>query len=468
MNIWGSVNILSKKEIEAITKNAFKILSEIGVVVENNKLLEVLGDSGANIDKTSQRVKFNTGYIEDFLAQSEKFIPPSTPQVISGAGGYSRYYLDPFTNEVKLHTVDSIIDATRVADYLDNVDSVSTMGNPSDIPPILAPLYTRLITWKYTVRKPSSCGIIWDIKVCPYIIEMGKVMVEEKGGKLSDWAYDDMFLISPLKFGRAETEIYLYLWERGIPANPGYMPSAGGTAPATFAGALSLQLAEAIFCNILGRIFYNKKDLHFSSALTALDMKHGLYHYGRPELALSNLVMGQLARHYGAKFFATSFMTDAKLPSSEAGMQKALTAIPALFAGSLGLGTLGLLSGDEYTSITQLVIDGEYVGALKRLFKGFEIDEERLAFDVIREIGPGGQFMGHEHTAKHYRAEQWQPKIFSREYYSVWLNEGGLGDVRKAQEICREILNNYHPSNISERCEDKLRRIISQAEKDLC
>jgi trimethylamine--corrinoid protein Co-methyltransferase len=198
-----------------------------------------------------------------------------------------------------------------------------------------------------------------------------------------------------------------------------------------------------------------------------MDMKKAVFQYGRPELALTHLAVGQMARYYGATFEANCFLGDAKTPGCEMGMQKALNAIPAIMAGSYTLGTLGLLSVDEIGSPIQLIIDNEYSGALQRLARGFEVNEDTLAYDLIREIGPGGIFTGTEHTVRHYRKEHWQPSLFSREMYNSWITGSHKTDIQRASDVFTEVMQSHHKVYIDEETEQALLNVIDKAKNSL-
>ena len=467
MRVRGVAKVLEKEEIDLIEKNAFRILEEIGVVVEEERIRQVLADHGATVDEEHQRVKFSRRFLENFLAGSDKSEIKREP-ILCDAGSYPLRYLVPETNNVINHTRETITNMIRLADYLENIDTISGIGNPSfDVSPVVGPLWMRFLCWKYAQKKPGHCSEIWDPRLSLYALEMGKIMADAKGEPLSKYADATFELVSPLQFKKPEGEIFYYFWEHHLPVHIGSILTSGGTAPTTLAGALALHLAEKLFINILQRIFYGRKRLRLNCTVTVLDMKIGMFPFGRPELALMHLAVGQLARHYHAIFWANSFLCDAKFPSSEAGMQKAMTAIPAILAGSISLGVVGVLSIDEYSSPVQLVIDNEFAGALKRFAKGFEIDEEKIAYDLIKEVGPGGLFTGTSHTVNNYRKEHWQPKIFSREMYNSWLQGDQKIDQERALDICNQVLAEYHPSNLDETTEKKLLSVIEQAEKDL-
>jgi trimethylamine--corrinoid protein Co-methyltransferase len=323
----------------------------------------------------------------------------------------------------------------------------------------------RLTLWKYTEK--GWCGKVELNELLPYIQEMCQIMADAQGKPLSAYMIHDWQMISPLQFGKTELEQFLYFWERGLYSLPGQILSAGGTSPATLAGTLSLQLAEQLSINFIARVFYGIKHLRMGNSATVLDLKSGTFHYGRPELGLTHLAYGQIARRFRAHFHANCFLCDAKAPSSEAGMQKALNAIPAILAGSWQLGTVGLLSVDEVSSPIQLIIDNEFARALQRFADGFEINEETLAYDVIKEVGPGGNFMGEPHTARHFRKEHWQPRLFSREMLYGWLNSDQKTDAQRALDVYEKIMSQPPKTYISEDTEKALVKVIEAAERQL-
>lgn len=474
MRILGSADVLTESEIELIIAHALRIMEEVGVRIPNERVLTMLAEHGVRVNLETEMAYFPRPVVERFIEESEPAPPifrtmtPDDPEtrLFFEAGAYPQYYADPRTGEVREHTCQTVIEMTHLADRLPNITSIyGGMGVASDVPAQLGPLYMRLFLWKYS--RKGWCGKVELAELLPYITEMCQIMADTQGRPLSDYMAFDFQMISPLQFGREELRIFLYFWERGLPAYPGQILSSGGTSPATLAGTMALQLAEQLTINFAARVFWGLKHLRMGNSATVIDLKTGTFQYGRPELALTHLAYGQIARHFRASFHANCFLGDAKAPSCEIGMQKALNAIPAILAGSRQLGTVGLLSVDEIASPIQLIIDHEYAGALQRLANGFEINEETLAFDVIKEVGPGGNFMGEVHTARHFRKEHWQPTLFSREMYNAWLSGDRKIDVERARDVYEAIMAQEPKVYIDEETEKALLGVIERAKRDL-
>lgn len=479
----GTASLLSKREITLIFDNAVRILSDVGVVVENKRLLEILASCGAKVDFSNERVWFPQKFTEKLIADSQSEFDEIEGLEVSclfpygkrksyanglevTAGTYPQFYLSP-EGKISPHTLETVSKITSLADKLENIDRLGAMGIPSDVPPQLGPLYMRLIAWKYSQNKLSGCGEVRSLSLIPFILEMGRIIADYKKEPLRRRTFAEVELISPLRFTRVEAEIFVQFWEKGLLAGVGFMHSSGGSAPATLAGTISLSVAESLFVNALYRYCYGFKKLWFQINASVMDMKSGIFPFGRPERGLMILSMGQIARELKAGLWASAVYPDAKIPGPEAGMQSAFNTIPAILAGSMGIECFGILSGAESNSPVQLVIDNEYAGALKRFARGFEVNEETLAFDVIKEIGPGGFFGGTEHTVAHYRKEHWQPQIFSREGLNAWLAGAKKVDTDRAREICEQIMKEYQPKGIDETTEKQLMKVIESAQKNI-
>ena len=87
------------------------------------------------------------------------------------------------------------------------------------------------------------------------------------------------------------------------------------------------------------------------------------------------------------------------------------------------------------------VTDNEIIGMAMRAVEGIKVDESTLAFDLIKDVGPGGHFVYAKHTRKHMRSEHYQPTLSDREHIEKWEAEGKTNTVARAKERVNEILN---------------------------
>ena len=86
----------------------------------------------------------------------------------------------------------------------------------------------------------------------------------------------------------------------------------------------------------------------------------------------------------------------------------------------------------------------------RKLFAGVEVTPETLAVDVVREVGPGGDFLSHRQTAKQVRKAQWRPTILNRQGHVRWQEEGGLDLKEKARLKALKLLAEHEPAPLDE------------------
>ena len=111
-------------------------------------------------------------------------------------------------------------------------------------------------------------------------------------------------------------------------------------------------------------------------------------------------------------------------------------------------------------SYDKLVIDNEIIGMVMRAVEGIRVDDETLAFDLIKKVGPGGHFVSARHTRRHMRSEQYLPELSDRENRKKWDAEGAKDTAARATEKVVEILNNPAEPAIPSDIREQIRREI--------
>jgi len=201
-----------------------------------------------------------------------------------------------------------------------------------------------------------------------------------------------------------------------------------------------------------------------------IDMSNGLNCTSRPEASLLILAISDMADFYGADTLSMGFgKTQAKtINSVQSGVERLSDFLTAVYSGSTGFGSVGIISEPEgINSLIQLVIDNEIIGILKRIVKGFKVNKETLAVEVIKKAGHKPVFLNEPHTAMHFREEFWISKIFIGGIgYDQWLADGGKTEIDKAKDKAKEILKTHHPQLLSSENYQSLLEIIKRAEKE--
>ncbi len=463
MRMWGHMRVLDRAEEEAIHRTTLRICDEVGFLVESEAILERLAAFGARVDKGARRAFFAPGFVEQFIANSDRFDwEKAEPSVSGTAGVYHGCYLDPDTDEFVPWTLPNLLRYLKVAHHLEHTSGfISVNFGIRGVPEAATEPFFHYLAFK--LQGTSASGVT-DVRQAPVALEMCEAAAAELGDDGRRRFRGVVYMVSPLKLGHQEAEVFTFFADRGIPVGIGHMLSLGGTAPVTLAGALALNLAQDLFTQAVHRAYFGGRGFGVGCSVSPLDMRTAMYCYGRPEQQLANVALAQMARRYAVPFWGHCGLSDAKRPSAEAGFQKAMGAIPTLMACGRAYISTGLLSVDEVFSPVQMVIDDEMVSALQRFARGFEVSDETLAFDLIRQAGPGGGFLATEHTARHFRGELWEPRLFAREMLAGWQRHGSKTDADVARKVVADLLRREPlPSRISDALERRLLAILRKA-----
>jgi trimethylamine---corrinoid protein Co-methyltransferase len=436
-------NLMSTAEVETIHRSALRILDEVGMEIQNERLLKALADFGMGVDFAAQRVRFPPALVERFLAEADPYDwENARPQVGGSAGVYHSLYHDPATGQLLPWTEERLAFYFALARNLSHISGASMLGCRLPVAPPLEPLYERYYCWKYGAREGSS---IYLDELCPFLLELYQAAAQVQGKAVDEIFRGTVYLVPPLKLGVHEAYQVAYFWEHGLRVGIGDMYAMGASAPVTLAGAVTLNLAEQLALRMLDWALWGRKTLALGGSISVMDMRTTIYPYGRPEMAIANLMTAQLARYYGAYYSGHAGLSDAKLPSVEAGYQKALTAIPTLLACGNFWMDAGLLSIDEVCSPVQLILDNEFLGALDRFTRQSQITEESIGLETILEVGPGGHFLDKQHTVHYLRQEQWQPALWSRQMLRPWMKAGDGLDADRARQVALDLQRNGIP-----------------------
>lgn len=470
---------LDEAECARVVDYMLDVLAEVGMKIDHEKMCEHLAENGADWDGRFG-VRFPRGLMEEYIARERNSgAEASSPCTGGGArkditffgavGGYPLRWLDPHDSTVKMHTAHSIADVVRLADYLPWIDAVGSPGVPSDVPPLLRPFYMRLVTWRYTPKLANSY-VIWDPQLCRHIAEFCECVseMESHNGGMERWFRANNYLVSPLHYPRQGAEEFMWFWEHGYRCTIGNLSSIGGTTPVTLAGSVGMALAETLAINWMMHVFYGDKGLYIGTQIAPLDMRTGFMPYGRPEQLLATLAQRDVCRHLGTEDeFRMTTHSCAKDSDVEQGLATGFsTALQMTLLGGVSA-DFALVSTDEVLDPRLMVIGHDFFAGMHRFVDGIEVSDETLSLDVVKEVGPGGVFLSHPHTAEHFKDELWTPRFLSGESLESWKASGSQPILEKARLEVVEVLKSHHPRGIKGETEEALLALIEKFAREL-
>jgi trimethylamine--corrinoid protein Co-methyltransferase len=218
----------------------------------------------------------------------------------------------------------------------------------------------------------------------------------------------------------------------------------GAMAPVSVAGTLTQVLAEVLAGVAYSQLIKPGAPVIMGAFVTSIDMNSGAPTFGTPEASQITYGAGQLARRLGLPYRSGGGFTGSKLPDAQAGYESANSLNMALLSGvNFMLHACGWLEGGLVSSFEKFVMDADQLGTLHRIAAGITTDENAQAMDALREVGPGGHFLGCAHTQANYKEAFWRSDLLDYKPYETWEEEGGRDTQLLAAERVEKLLRSY-------------------------
>jgi trimethylamine--corrinoid protein Co-methyltransferase len=221
--------------------------------------------------------------------------------------------------------------------------------------------------------------------------------------------------------------------DTGIPVVHSPAPMMGGTAPITLAGGLALSTAEVLSGLVIHQLKHTGAPFVYGSGLHHLDMRTSISVYGAPEFQLARLGVADMARFYGLPSWGYAGHSDSCVFDEQAASDAVFSTLIALQSGTNLVHDVGYMEAGLANSPEMIVFTSEIIGMLRRFQRGFTIDAENLALEVIHNVGPGGNFLSEDHTMQHFR-EYWESSLFTRRRFDGWSAEGAKSLGQRVRE----------------------------------
>jgi trimethylamine--corrinoid protein Co-methyltransferase len=472
--IANGIQLFSDAQLTEIHAATLQILQRTGVRVRDEKALTLVGDAGCEISD-GDLVRFPASVIEEALQHApsgiglyrrngEASVRLEGRGTSFGTGSDLPYTLDPTTGGRRKSLLSDVANTARLADSLPNLDFVMSMALPSDAPSVTSDRHSFRAMISNTTKPVVFTA--WDESGVEDIIAMAEAVV---GG--ADRLAAAPFLLaylepsSPLQHSREVLRKMRMMADRGLPFV--WAPGAvdGASAPVTPAGSLAMANAEILSGIAIAQLYRPGAPVVYGSGSGPLDMRTTVASYFSPEFMLHCRAMAELGqRLYHLPVWGFAGCSDAKVPDTQAGIESALWILWTALSGANLVHDIGYIGSGMTCSYEMIVICDETIGFVRRLMSGMELSQESLALDAIHEVGPGGDFLTHEHTLKHYR-QCWYPRIFDRGSHESWVDNGSRSLVEAARAAVTETLSSHAPVPLPDATLEELRDVVEAADR---
>jgi Trimethylamine:corrinoid methyltransferase len=462
---------LTEKQAEEIHLASCQILEETGMVIHHEEAVELLRQAGAFVED-GNRVYFPSSLVKKALQSApsrvtlynrngEGPLHLEGDNVHFGTGSDTLNYLDPSSLQRRKWCKEDVANAIKVCDSLPNIDFVMSMGLLSDVAPRMINREQYAIMVQNTVKPQVVIAENGD--TLRDIIEMAACAV---GGK-ERLRQKPLFMIyneptSPLQHPQESVDKLLIAAVNGVPTNFACGGVAGASVPTTVAGALVQANAEALSGLIIHQLKAPGAPFVYGYGNSPMDMQTMQAVYGTPEAVLFQGGVVDMAHYYQLPSWGYAGCCNSKVCDEQAIVESTMFTLMGALQGCNLMHDIFYMEFGLTGSLELLVISNEVIQRTKRLLKGIDTDKESLGVEAIKRVGPGGNFLGDEHTAKHFR-ENWRPELSDFNSYDNWAMNGSKTMIDRAREKIKSILETHRPEPVTDEVKEKIETVLQEA-----
>jgi trimethylamine--corrinoid protein Co-methyltransferase len=462
--------VLSEEAMQIIETNAETILAEIGVnFLDNPAALKRWEDAGAEID--GERVRIPRGLARELIktAPSEYIQHARNPERNVRVGGNSMVlapvYGPPFVRDMqggrRYATMDDFQKMVKLI-YMSKWmhHSGGTVCEPTDV--AVNKRHLDMLYAHMTLSDKPYMGSVTAPERAVDSIKMSEILFGESIANKTVMT-SLININSPLTFD----DIMMGAMEVYAKNNQACIVSpfivGGAMAPVSVAGTLTQVLAEALAGVAYNQLCNPGAPVIMGAFVTSIDMNSGAPTFGTPEASKILYGAGQLARRLNLPFRSGGALCGSKLPDAQAAYETSNTLNAALLGGvNFCLHAAGWLEGGLVTSFEKFVMDADQLGVLHSIAEGVDMSENGQAMGAIREVGPGGHYLGCEHTQANFKDSFWKSGVLDYKPFETWQDDGSKDTMTLANEKVTRMLGEYVQPDIDPAVDEALKAYIAE------
>jgi len=465
------LTVLTAGEVESIHQATLRILDATGILLTQPEAREILAGEGARI--RGDRVEMPPELVERSLARCPRqtTIRGRGGQVITlgdgklhwhNLGGAAQVY-EPGSGRCRPAALQDVRDATRLLDALPSVTSITPFFTPQEVSGPLMALSMYRNALAHTVKPLQGPGTQTAAEV-RYTARMASVI-----GPPAEVLSLGISPLSPLILPDDVASAMIETARLGIALGPLPCPTAGATAPMSMAGALAQQNAEVLASIVLAQSVRPGLPVIYCGRLAMMEPRTGMSVWGGVELGLVSAGTVALAHFYGLPVNVYGLSTNSHTLDLQNGYERALNAIAPALAGADELSGIGEMAAGVAGSFAQMVCDDEIAAAVGRLVRGFAVDDDALALELIDRVSRGTHnYLDQRHTVRYLRAgELLSTRLAERRSYQEWQRGGAQLMADRAQAEADRLLAEHQVPPLTGDQERELDEIMSEAEREV-
>lgn len=476
-NPYRPIEVLSEDQIEAIHNTSLRILEEFGIEFLDDDARRLAISKGAEAVSGTQRIRFDRALVLENVAKA-----PSSFTLHARNPDRNLTFGDNHINFGSVASAPNVSDLDRgrrpgnFNDYCDLLRLVQSLNivqfiggypvEPADIHPQTRHLdaHYAAITLTDKIWHPYSLGRE-RIEDAVEMIAIARGISRDQL-KREPSVFSIVNSNSPLRLDIPMLRGLTAMAENGQPVVLTPFTLSGAMAPVTIAGALALQNAEALAGICFIQMVNPGAPCVYGGFTSNVDMKSGAPAFGTPEYTRAALAGGQLARRYKLPYRSSNACA-ANAVDAQAAYESEMSVWGAVMGhANLILHGAGWMEGGLVASFEKMIVDAEILQGMAEFMMPLEINEDTLAFEAIKEVGPGGHFFGSGHTLARYETAFYAPILSDWRNFETWRQAGGIDAAQHANQIWKQLLADYTPPPIDPAIDEALKAFVAKRKEE--
>ena len=464
-------DIMGEENLQKIEAAADRILAEVGIDIrDDDECLALFRKSGARVD--GMRVRFEPGHLRELLKTAPKeFVQHArNPQRSVRIGGnsvvFSPAYGSPFVMDLDrgrrygtLADFQNFIKLAYASPWLHH--SGGTVCEPTDIPVNKRHLDMVYAHIKYSDK--AFMGSITSEQRAEDSIDMARLVFGADFVDKHCVILGNVNVNSPLLWDGTMTKAARAYARANQAAVIVPFILGGAMGPVTNAGAIAQSLAETMVGCAMTQLERPGAPVIFGNFLSSMSLRSGSPTFGTPEPAIGSMVVGQLARRLNLPLRCAGSFTTSKVPDGQAMQESVMSMLSAVHCGAnFILHSAGFLDGLLSMSYEKFMMDADFCGALHSYLAGVVVDDNTLAIDAFKEVGPGSHFLGCGHTLANYTTAFFDSQISDDTPFEAWSESGKTDAAMRANKRWKAALANHEAPALDVAVDEALQDFIGR------
>jgi trimethylamine--corrinoid protein Co-methyltransferase len=469
------IQFLSDQEVKIIHNQAVQILNEIGMRLPHEEALELMSQNGAEI-ADGDLVRFPNQLVQTAI----EAVPKRKDVILYGRDPkhditfqthdpalacmtMAVAVIDPHTRQKRSATDEDLAALTRIADQLENIGVNGGLVTPQEVPGEFNDWYTWATTIKNTTKHIT--GGMLGARCVQDAAKMGALALGDESRFrerpfISGW----VLTLPPLGIDSASLEALMEMSRWKIPVMLSSGPILGTSSPVTLAGTIAQAHAEILGCITISQLINPGAPIVYTSFARGMDMKSGNISMACPEFGILKVALAQMGKYLDLPIRMPSMLRDAKVLDAQAGFETGMIGTVTGLIADLMDGMQ--LDMDLVVDFPDLVFCDDCVAGIRRMAGDLVVDQDSLALEVIKAVGPGGTFLSEDHTFENFRRELWTPKLLERRNWDLWETDGSRDIFKVAEKKVLEMLAEKPAALLSTEVEKQIDEVVRMAQKN--